>query len=73
MVANHWQMAFYSTEQSHRFTLHLTFFVTKETAIFESVEDKEKHFRDKERRKMQKNCDDRSLSQPIVKTRTEYE
>ena len=42
-------------------------------AIFERREDKEDHFRDKERRKMQKNCDDRSLSLPIVKTRPEYE
>ena len=49
------------------------FLLTTEMAIFESGEDKEEHCRDKERRKMQKNCDDRSLSQPIVKTRPEYE
>ena len=49
------------------------FLLTTEMAIFESGEDKEEHSRDKERRKMQKNCDDRSLSQPIVKTRPEYE
>ena len=73
MVANHWQLAFNGNEPSYRFTLHVTFFVTKGMAIFESGEDKEEHFRDKERRKMQKNCDDRSLSQPIVKTRPEYE